>query len=147
VVHQNPKGQNGLSLIGRCAARAATVDLNQVLGTWQGGGHPAASAASIKLSGGPRNGPGDAEAAGEAGEDEGDVELLAAAAAGPMEEGRLILSRAHAMILSQIPAQVAYKLGNTGTPSASPQRRHTSRPLHDRSCWFHGSCGRCSPQQ
>ena len=53
VVHTNAKAQPFLSLIGRGSARAerSSVDLNKVLARWQGGGHPAAAAASIKLRG------------------------------------------------------------------------------------------------
>lgn len=50
VVHQNAKGQPFLSLIGRASSRASTVDLNEVMGRWGGGGHPAASACSLRLS-------------------------------------------------------------------------------------------------
>jgi len=51
VVHANAKGQTFLSLIGRGSARAEgrAVDLNAVLNTWGGGGHPAAAAASVRL--------------------------------------------------------------------------------------------------
>merc|ERR1712070_619286 len=49
VVHENAKGMSFLSLIGRCSARALMVDLNEVMGTWQGGGHRSAAAASLKL--------------------------------------------------------------------------------------------------
>ena len=47
------QAQPFLSLIGRGSARAerSAVDLNKVLARWQGGGHPAAAAASIKLRG------------------------------------------------------------------------------------------------
>jgi len=50
VVHQNAKGQPFLSLIGRASSRASTVDLNEVMGRWGGGGHRAASACSLRLS-------------------------------------------------------------------------------------------------
>jgi len=51
VLHRNAKNQTFLSLIGRASSRAEgrRVDLNAVMATWQGGGHPAAAAASIKL--------------------------------------------------------------------------------------------------
>ena len=51
VVHQNAKGHPFLSLIGRASSRASSVDLNAIMGQWGGGGHPAASAASLRLTG------------------------------------------------------------------------------------------------
>ena len=50
VVHQNAKGQPFLSLIGRAGSRASSVDLNEVMERWGGGGHAAASACSLRLS-------------------------------------------------------------------------------------------------
>ena len=50
VVHQNAKGHPFISLIGRRSARASSVDLNAIMGRWGGGGHPAASACSLRLS-------------------------------------------------------------------------------------------------
>lgn len=51
VLHQNAKSQSFLSLIGRASPRAEAraINLNEVMGNWQGGGHRAAAAASIKL--------------------------------------------------------------------------------------------------
>jgi tRNA nucleotidyltransferase (CCA-adding enzyme) len=47
ITHRNAKQQSFLSLIGRCSPRASAVDLNDVMGRFNGGGHPAAAAASI----------------------------------------------------------------------------------------------------
>lgn len=49
ITHRNAKEQSFLSLIGRCSARAYAVDLNAVMGRYNGGGHPAAAAASLRL--------------------------------------------------------------------------------------------------
>jgi len=49
ITHENAKRQMFLSLIGRCSPRAGAVDLNVVMGTFSGGGHPAAAAASMRL--------------------------------------------------------------------------------------------------
>jgi tRNA nucleotidyltransferase (CCA-adding enzyme) len=50
VLHQDNKQRAFLSLIGRCSPRAKAVDLNEVLAPFKGGGHPAAAAASVKLT-------------------------------------------------------------------------------------------------
>ena len=86
VIHYNAKQQAFLSLIGRCSARARGVDLNAVLSRWKGGGHPAASAASIKLCSGEV--VPDPKAVGK---EEGEVEGKAArgkAAEGKAAEGK-----------------------------------------------------------
>uniref|UniRef100_A0A7S4F2N7 CBS domain-containing protein n=2 Tax=Chrysotila carterae TaxID=13221 RepID=A0A7S4F2N7_CHRCT len=49
VAHETGKGSQFLSLIGRCGPRALTVDLASVMRKWDGGGHPSAAAASIRL--------------------------------------------------------------------------------------------------
>ena len=49
VVHRNAKQKQFLSLIGRCSTRAFTVDLNAVMQTYGGGGHPMAAAASVAV--------------------------------------------------------------------------------------------------
>ena len=50
VVHFNAKGHAFLNLIGRCGSRAVTVDLNTLMSSFGGGGHPAAAAASVRLT-------------------------------------------------------------------------------------------------
>jgi tRNA nucleotidyltransferase (CCA-adding enzyme) len=79
VVHENAKGMSFLSLIGRCSARALMVDLNEVMGTWQGGGHRSAAAASLKLE---------------------EAEIAKASA-----EAEAVMERALSQVLAQIPKQ------------------------------------------
>lgn len=52
VLHSGGGGQRQqyMSIIGRVAPRAVTVDLNAVLKKYGGGGHPKASAASVRLT-------------------------------------------------------------------------------------------------
>lgn len=84
ITHRNAKQQSFLSLIGRCSPRASAVDLNDVMGRFNGGGHPAAAAASIRLAD-PADPP---EADGAAGAEE----APASAPAGPLKKKRAHLA-------------------------------------------------------
>ena len=50
VLHRDRKMNSFLSIIGRRSGRASSVDLNQILARWHGGGHPAAAAASVRVA-------------------------------------------------------------------------------------------------
>ena len=108
VVHTNAKAQPFLSLIGRGSARAerSSVDLNKVLARWQGGGHPAAAAASIKLRGPDAV---DANAAADVGPlldaAEEAAAREAALSAGALSEASALLEEAVAAIIDSVPAQ------------------------------------------
>ena len=108
VVHTNAKAQPFLSLIGRGSARAerSSVDLNKVLARWQGGGHPAAAAASIKLRGPDAV---DANAAADVGPlldaAEEAAAREAALSAGALSEASTLLEEAVAAIIDSVPAQ------------------------------------------
>lgn len=81
IVHENAKGQRFLSLIGRCSARAITVNLVGVMQRFSGGGHPSAAAATTKLK----------EEAEEGAE---------------MDEAKALLWEAVELVKAQIPDQV-----------------------------------------
>jgi len=134
VVHTNAKGQPFLSLIGRCSARAEgqAVNLNTVLSRWQGGGHPAAAAASVKLeSQAPKVGKeaaaeaaaaeaaaAEAEATDGEGGGEGGGEVVETAA---VLEARSVLAVAMSHVIEQIPEQItAVDLMTTSVHSCSP---------------------------
>lgn len=93
VIHTNAKAQSFLSLIGRCSSRARNVNLNDVLSRWGGGGHPAASAASLKLC------------TADAAEAEADDQEPPPCAT-PEQESQQVLSEAMAAIRAQVPQQV-----------------------------------------
>ena len=107
VRHQNSKGMSFLSLIGRGSSRARDVDLNAVMAAWQGGGHPAAAAASVRLL------PDAADA------DAADVEAAAAD----------ILGAALEAVVSMVPAQVTAAELMTKTVFACPPDETMSHAL------------------
>ena len=111
VTHQNAKAQSFLSLIGRCSARASSVDLNTVMGRFDGGGHPAASAASIRLGLTP------------AAPDAADATPTEAEAAAEVEaEAKAALDEALQMVVGQVPMQVtAGELMTKTVYSCSPE--------------------------
>lgn len=103
VMHTNAKDQSFLSLIGRCSSRARSVDLNEVLSRWKGGGHPAAAAASIKLCSGEVE-PEEGAAAGVGADADADADSDLCAT--PDSESKEVLSQALRMIVAQVPQQV-----------------------------------------
>ena len=135
ITHRNAKQQSFLSLIGRCSPRASAVDLNDVMGRFNGGGHPAAAAASIRLADPPEADGAPDEAAPEkkkrahlatvAGGGTGGAVAAAATAAADAEpavaveevdalpnappsvlaEARALLNRALEHVISQVPEQ------------------------------------------
>ena len=135
ITHRNAKQQTFLSLIGRCSPRASAVDLNDVMGRFNGGGHPAAAAASIRLADPPEADGAPDEAAPEkkkrahlatvAGGGTGGAVAAAATAAADAEpavaveevdalpnappsvlaEARALLNRALEHVISQVPEQ------------------------------------------
>ncbi len=96
VVHVNAKSQRFLSLIGRASSRARNIDLSLVLRGWDGGGHPMAAAASVRL---PDPDPDELEAR---------VAWEGAGGAHPADEeaARGILDQAMSQIREQVPEQV-----------------------------------------
>eukprot|EP00908_Phaeocystis_cordata_P027314 Transcript_9868.p1 GENE.Transcript_9868~~Transcript_9868.p1 ORF type:complete len:560 (+),score=122.29 Transcript_9868:98-1777(+) len=108
VVHTNAKAQPFLSLIGRCSARAerSAIDLNEVLAHWQGGGHPAAAAASIKLRGPDAGDPAAAEVGAQLDAEAEEAARAAALSKGAMGQARAFLEQAVAMAVEQLPEQV-----------------------------------------
>lgn len=98
VVHENSKAQAYLSLIGRCSPRAKEVDLNEVMKRWNGGGHPAASAASLRLDSGESEQPTSADASEEEEEEERRVRVL--------KEVERIVHLAADDVKAQLPEQV-----------------------------------------
>ena len=105
VVHCNAKAQPFLSLIGRASARAErnAIDLSAVLGKWQGGGHPAAAAASIKLQG-PE--PDPAAEVGAQLDEQAEAEARAAALShGALAQARAIAEEAVEAVVGQVPQQ------------------------------------------
>ena len=115
VMHANAKAQRFLSLIGRCSGRAEgrAVDLNAVLSNWNGGGHPAAAAASVKLRTGevlPRSGStaGAQWAAANAASGRGDAAQEMAEedeAELALEEAYWVMQQAVQMLVKHVPSQ------------------------------------------
>jgi len=125
VVHTNAKAQPFLSVIGRGSARAerSSVDLNEVLARWHGGGHPAAAAASVKLRGPDA---ADSDAAAEVGAlldaAEEAAAREAALSAGALSEASALLKEAVAASIDSVPAQArAHQLMTKTVHSCSPE--------------------------
>jgi len=105
VLHSSAKAQPFFSLIGRCSARAEgrAVNLTAMMSHWNGGGHPGAAAASIKLRTPDRETlqrVGDATqtpSPSAEGDDDDDAAL---------DEAYWVMHQAVSMLVKQIPDQV-----------------------------------------